>query len=109
MNAVSKVGSSSIAWRVTFPKIATINLVAALLLVLSIISAFSVIYCRDMSRQMVSEVQSLQYESSKLVLAHNQLLVEQSSLSTDQRVAIIAENNLGMKIPAAKSVVMVRT
>ena len=54
-------------------------------------------------------MQSLQYQTAKLTLQHNQLLVEQSSLSTDQRVAMIANNQLNMQAPAAKNVVMVRT
>ena len=109
MNAISKAGTSGIAWRISLPSISRVNLLVISLLIFSVISAFAVIYCRDLSRQMTSDMQSLQYQTAKLTLQHNQLLVEQSSLSTDQRVAMIANNQLNMQAPAAKNVVMVRT
>jgi len=109
MNAVSKAGTSRIAWRLSVPQFSLVNMVALILLILSVISAFSVIYCRDMNREMTSQLQSLQYQTAKLSLAHNQLLVEQSALSTDTRVANIAEKKLGMYAPLEKNVIMVKT
>jgi len=109
MNAVSRVSTVKVAWTIRLPRISLESMLLMVLVAASIISAFAVIYCRDLSRNMTSEMQSLVHQTQQMQLQQNQLLVEQSALATEQRVAYIAEKQLHMAVPNQKSVVMVRT
>lgn len=109
MNAVSKVNTSKVTWSLSLPHVSVGNLWLMLLVIASIISAFAVIYCRDLSRDMTSNLQNLKSQTQQMQLQQNQLLVEQSALATDQRVAYIAQNQLHMVVPNQKNVIMVRT
>lgn len=109
MNAVSKVNTSKVEWSFSLPRVSLANMLLILLVTMSIISAFAVVYCRDLNRNMTSHLQNLTYQTEQMQLQKNQLLVEQSALATDQRVAYIAENKLHLMVPNQKNVVMVKT
>ncbi|MDF1795155.1 MAG: cell division protein FtsL [Coxiellaceae bacterium] len=76
-------------------------------LVLSIvISAFTLIYVKDLNRRLFIESQSLQAQHQKQTNQWGKLLLEQSTWSAQSRVQSIAQQNLQMVMPSAKSIVL---
>lgn len=109
MNAVSKISTSKVEWSFHLPRVSLANMLLTLLVIMSIVSAFAVVYCRDLNRNMTNHLQNLTYQTQQMQLENNQLLVEQSALATDQRIAYVAENKLHMIVPSQKNVAMIKT
>jgi cell division protein FtsL len=82
-------------------------LVGALLLML-FVSAFSVIYLKDLSRRMFIHYQNLQQVQHQDEVEWSKLLLEQGAWSTQARVQEIATTQLDMVTPAMKDIVMIQ-
>lgn len=78
------------------------------LLICVLISAFSVVYTKDLNRRLFIELQSLESVRDAAQVEFGKLLLEQSTWSTQARVEQIAKNELHMALPLPKSVVVVR-
>lgn len=85
------------------PRLVNIGLIIALVL-----SAFSVIYIKDLNRRLFIQYQSQQAIHDRLYEDWGKLLLEQSTWSTHSRVQKIAENRLNMSMPNPKDVVVLR-
>lgn len=75
---------------------------------LALASAAGVIYSVYVSRQMVSELQSLQREGEQLQVQWGQLLLEKSTWGSYTRVEQTARARLGMYLPTVQEIVVVR-
>ena len=84
------------------------RLVNFILLVFLVLSAFSVIYIKDLNRRLFINYQTLQTTHDKLYEDWGKLLLEQSTWSTQARVQKIAAHRLSMNLPTAKEVVVLR-
>jgi cell division protein FtsL len=73
-----------------------------------VVSAFSLIYVTSLNRQLVSEQQELLAVQSQLHNQWGQLLLEQGAYSNQATIANMAEQKLGMQMPVASKIVMVR-
>lgn len=73
-----------------------------------VVSAFSLIYVTSWNRQLVSEQQELLAVQSQLHNQWGQLLLEQGAYSNQATIANMAEQKLGMQMPSANNIVMVR-
>ncbi len=71
-----------------------------------VISAFSLIYVKDLNRRLFIQSQTLQQDQQRMVNQWGKLLLEQSTWSAQSRVQTISEQNLNMLTPSAKDVVM---
>ncbi|MEJ2565881.1 MAG: cell division protein FtsL [Gammaproteobacteria bacterium] len=80
----------------------------AVLMVLVMASAFAVIYAKHQSRKLFVELQALHKARDDMDIEWGQLQLEQSTLATHSRVEGTASNKLGMVIPDAKQVVILR-
>jgi cell division protein FtsL len=80
----------------------------ALLMVLVMISAFSVIYAKHQSRKLFVELQALHKARDDMDIEWGQLQLEQSTLATHSRVEKTASAKLGMVIPETKQVVILQ-
>ena len=80
-----------------------IGLIAAV-----VVSAFSLIYVTSWNRQLVSEQQELLAVQSQLHSQWGQLLSEQGAYGNQATIASMAAQKLGMKMPSANNIVMVR-
>jgi cell division protein FtsL len=78
-------------------------------IVLLVVSAFSVIYLKDLSRRMFIHYQNLQQVQQQDEIEWSKLLLEQGAWSTQARVQDIAANDLNMVMPAMKDVVIIET
>jgi len=82
------------------------NRVNALLLVALVACALGVVTSQHKSRKLFIELQAEQDLSRKLQEEYTQLTLEQGTWSTNKRVEKIASQSLGMRLPDAKSTVV---
>lgn len=82
-----------------------LNWVTVVLMVAVLISAFAVVYVKDLNRRLFLQYQQLQTEHNQLYVNWGKLLLEQSTWSAQQRVQSVAENRLNMVMP--KQVTMI--
>lgn len=73
-----------------------------------LVSAFVLIYIKDINRQLNNELQVLQTEQNKLHVEWGQLLLEQSTLARQPRILSIAKEELNMLIPTAQRIKVVK-
>jgi len=78
------------------------------LLMLVVVSAFSVIYFTHVNRQTTSELEQLLTERDELDIEWRNLLLEQNSLAEHSTIESKAEQKLNMKRPNADSEVIVQ-
>jgi cell division protein FtsL len=81
---------------------------AAVLWLVVILSALAVVYASHRCRLLYSELAVLQQSENNLQVAWGQYLLEQSSLASLSRIEKIAINELGMRVPEIKEVIMVQ-
>lgn len=78
-----------------------------LLIIAALASAVSVVYVKSLDRELFSDLQTLQQEHDDMRVAAGQLMLEQNTLAAPSRVQAIAQQQLGMVVPAAKDVTTV--
>ncbi len=78
----------------------------AFLVVSIIVSAFTLIYVKDLNRRLFIESQNLQAQHQQQTNQWGKLLLEQSTWSAQSRVQSIAQKNLQMVMPNAKNIVL---
>lgn len=74
--------------------------------VLALGSAVSVVYSVYVSRQMVTELQTLQRESERMQVQWGQLLLEKSTWGSYSRVEQSARRHLNMYLPSVQEIVV---
>ena len=79
----------------------------AVLVVMILLSAFSVIYMKDLNRRFFIQYQTLQQDKAEQLVQWGKLLLEQSTWSTQSRIQQIATKQLNMISPNAHDVVLV--
>lgn len=77
------------------------------LMVAVLLSAFAVVYVKDLNRRLFLQYQDLQAQHNKLYVEWGKLLLEQSTWAAQQRVEYIAQTRLNMVIP--KKIIMIKT
>lgn len=80
----------------------------AMLALMVLFSALSIIYVTHATRLLHAGYQRNLSEQDRLHIEHGQLLLERSTLMMQSRVQQVAEKKLGMIIPDAKSIVVIR-
>lgn len=73
-----------------------------------LLSAFSLVYVKDMNRRLMNRSQSLQSHYVELHSQWSQLLVARGNLASQSRVAEIAAQKLHMVMPKPSKIVMIR-
>lgn len=79
-----------------------------LLMILVLLSAFAVVYTKDLNRRLFMRYQQLQTQHNQLYINWGKLLLEESAWSTQARVQHIAQNKLHMVWPTPNQVVLVK-
>ena len=77
-----------------------------LLLTLVVVSALSIIYAKDLTRRSFSELQQLQQKRDHLQVAWSQLLLEQSTWTTQARIQTAATKRFNMVVLPTKTINM---
>ena len=83
------------------------NLLGFLLMVLVMMSAVGVVYGKEMSRQLFTEVQMLQHSKDVLQEEWGQLLLEQAAWSRQARIQGVASTERNMVFPRVSQTVQV--
>ncbi len=78
------------------------------LIMASLLSAFALVYVKDMNRRLTSQWQAVQTKNVELHNQWAQLLLKKSQLANQSHVAQVAKQDFQMSIPAPRSVVMIR-
>jgi len=107
MNTAVKTVSVGVKY-MEWPKLSQRTLIVIALILMSLMTAFAVVYVKDLNRRLFSDVQVLQYERDDLYVEWGQLLLEQSAWSTQARIQKIAHQEIEMTVPKAKEIHMVR-
>jgi cell division protein FtsL len=71
------------------------------------VSALAVIYSSHHCRELYTEMSALQGQENAMQVAWGQYLLEQSSLASLSRIETKATDELGMRVPDLKEVIMV--
>lgn len=77
-----------------------------LLVFMNLGTSLSVIYSKHMSRQLFTELQSLQRQRDELHVEWSQLLLEQGTWATDVRVERVAREHMSMTVPKPEEVMV---
>ena len=72
------------------------------------LSAFGLVYVKDVSRRLFIQLQQSQQRHQSLSVGYGRLLLEQGAWSMQARIQQIAQVKLDMVLPLAKDIVMVR-
>lgn len=83
------------------------NMLISVLILILFVSAFAIVYMKDLNRRLFIQYQTLQREKAQQIIDWGRLLLEQSTWSTQSRIAQLAQHQLGMEIPNAKNVVLI--
>lgn len=109
MNTATRVLSET---RVSRPYIHTTyfkpNIGTLLLALLVMLSGLAVVYVADVNRRLAMELQQEQTYQHQLKLETSKLLLEYTTLSTEQTVENRALGNLHMEVPKSDQVTMVK-
>ena len=71
------------------------------------ISALSVVYVQDQNRMLFSELSSLQQKRDAMHVEWGQLLLEESTWSTQARIQRLASSDLQMHLPKQKNIIII--
>lgn len=80
----------------------------ALLWLAVVFSALAVAYYSHLCRQTYGQLTAMERESNRLQVEYGRYLLEQSAWGSLQRVESMAMDRLGMHIPKANEIVMVK-
>lgn len=80
----------------------------AVSLALVIASALSVVHAKHQSRKLFAELQSLGKQSDDLDVEWGKLQLEQSAWSRHERIEKVARDQLGLEMPQASDIVLVK-
>jgi len=72
-----------------------------------LLTAFALIYVKDLHRHYFSEMQTVMKVHDDLNVERGQLLLEQSTWTTQARIQNVAQQELGMEIPKAKEIKLI--
>jgi len=72
-----------------------------------LLSAFGVVYTKDLNRRLFIQYQGLQQMQQQYQVGWSKLLLEQSTWSTQSRIQRLAQRQLSMVTPASHNIVLV--
>lgn len=109
MNAAARfVQHSSLSQQlVYFHLLSKRQLIVSLLILGVVFSGLGIIYFTHFQRLLYANYQQLLLEKNRLQIEQSQLLLERSTWMVQSRIQTIAETQLDMIIPEAKSIIIV--
>lgn len=76
--------------------------------ILLLVSALSLVYMKDLNRRLFISYQQQHQITQKENILWGQLLLEQSTWSTQQRIQYVAQKNLQMVMPGSPQIVLIK-
>ena len=102
MTAVEQAEQQTISHRVFW------RAVLLLLGLAVLVSALAVVYAKFQTRVLFADLQALQADADRMNIEWGQLQLEQSTKLTHGKVEHLARKRLGMVMPSAEQVVVIR-
>ncbi len=78
-----------------------------ILFCLLLLSAFSVVYIKDLNRRLLVQYEQVKHSNAHAMVQQGKLLLEQSTLLSQSRIQHLAQKKLHMVVPKAKDIVLV--
>jgi len=103
MNAIARTAGSNAFIVFSLPRVRSIMIILALL-----VTAFGIIYIKDVNRRLFIDYQAGQQFSSALQINYENLLLEKSAWSRQARIQMLARQRLNMRVPSSENVIMVK-
>jgi len=105
MNTATRVYERNQAER--FFQVSGLNVGMLILLLGLLLSAFGVVYAKDLNRRLFIQYQDQQLAQQQYQVEWSKLLLEQGALSTQARIQFLAQNQLNMVTPQSRDIVLV--
>ena len=86
----------------------SLRILLAVLILASVISAIGVVHARHQHRQLFVELTRLEKARDELNIEFGRLQLEQATWAESNRIDQVARKRLGMKLPEAGEIVVVR-
>ena len=94
-------------FHLAIPNLSRRHVVLGILIVVVVLSAFSVIYAAFQTRQLYGEIQLLQSRQDELDSEYEKLLLEQGAWANYTRVDQVSRKDLSMRPPLIEEIVLV--
>jgi cell division protein FtsL len=106
MTSATQVFTPRIAKTLRFSMLVIVQQHLALFIMIGLllISAFSVVYVRDLHRRLFIDLQQGQKAADNMQVEWGQLLLEQSTWAAPARVQELAQTKLAMQVPALPAI-----
>lgn len=78
------------------------------LILLTFLSAISVVYVTNYQRQLFVSLQKLMQQRDDMNIEWRKLLLEENTISTSSQVEVKANKELNMKVPSAKDIIFIK-
>lgn len=79
-----------------------------LLAIIVMLSGLAVVYTADLNRRLFMELQTIQNNQGQIRQEYGNLLLEQSTWSTEARMESLAQQRLNMSIPPTSKIVIIK-
>lgn len=107
MNAATRVMEAQRIQSLSLVHFTRRSLVIVVMIILLLVSAFSIVYAKDLERRLFINYQEQQQQRDGAVVEWNRLLLEQGAWSAQLRIQKMAGEELGMVTPQAGDVVLI--
>ncbi len=107
MNAVTRTMDSQRLALLSLGQIARPSLAILVMMILLLVSAFSIVYAKDLERRLFIEYQEQQQQKNNAIIEWNKLLLEQGAWSAQLRIQKMVGDELGMVVPEAGDIVLI--
>lgn len=105
---VSSQVQNALHWADVLPIISWAQVRAVLLIMAILVSAFSIVYVKDLNRRFFIQNQLLDNVRDQIQVDWGKLLLEQGAWSTQSRIQEVAQSTLNMRVPKAEEIVLIK-
>lgn len=85
------------------------NSVHLILILLALISSLALIYIKDLNRRLFIQYQKYEMAYDQKVREQEQLVLEKTTWSTNNRIQLLASKKLGMMLPSYGKTIMINS
>ena len=109
MNIIRVIPTQNASTRNRTLQVSKQRMIIVMLIITLFFSAFGLVYFKDLYRRLFIQYQILQRGQTDELMRWEKLLLEQTTWSAQSRIQRVAEQQLGMKLPSAREIVLVNT
>jgi len=107
MNAITRTMEGQRIQLGSLGHISRYSMSMVIMVMMLLISAFSIVYAKDLERRLFIQYQDQQQQRNSAIVEWNKLLLEQGAWSSQLRIQKMAGDELGMIVPRAGDIVLI--